>query len=561
MSRTVSALALSLGIVVGFHPLSAKEQAPPRTPVSRMAPVPPESIERGHQIYLQKCIMCHQVDGRGLSHNFPPLAKSDWLRNNRLAAIKALCEGLSGRIEVNGNTFDNVMPVQMLTDQQALDTLNYINNSWGNRDEPFSLGEIAAAREQTSLKTYELLVRANSYPPIPQPPAGYKTREVAQLPESCTRMATNGKGKGVYLLTITSGVIYLDPATGQITPLWKAGDFLDLEAGNVISLGMMQDAEDRLWIVTNQRIEKGVKIYQNEVTIWRTSAIKDGHPAAPKVWFRTRIPHGQNFNHGLGHLALGPDGMLYVNSGARTDGGEVSTAPHILHEGEVDLTACIWRMDPKSEDPKPEVWARGIRNAYGFAWDLQGHLFSVSNGPDVNAAEEMDVIEKGKHYGFPYQYANWPLLPKPYPYTPNPPKEVEFTKPVKNIGPAAGGSPEGMYTFDPHSSPGGIIWCGNDFPAPIGNGFLMGRFGNVLGEKRTGIKNDVGFDVVAIHPTQLADGTWEAHVESVLAPLGRPIDVVHNGPGHVLILEYTRPTNFKDGLGWLPGRVIELSAE
>jgi hypothetical protein len=28
----------------------------------------------------------------------------------------------------------------------------------------------------------------------------------------------------------------------------------------------------------------------------------------------------------------------------------------------------------------------------------------------------------------------------------------------------------------------------------------------------------------------------------------------------VLILEYTRPTTFKDRIGWLPGRIIELAA-
>jgi hypothetical protein len=47
----------------------------------------------------------------------------------------------------------------------------------------------------------------------------------------------------------------------------------------------------------------------------------------------------------------------------------------------------------------------------------------------------------------------------------------------------------------------------------------------------------------------------------VLAPMGRPIDV-HLAPGgRAFILEYTRPTNFKDQAGWLPGRVIELAAK
>jgi hypothetical protein len=44
----------------------------------------------------------------------------------------------------------------------------------------------------------------------------------------------------------------------------------------------------------------------------------------------------------------------------------------------------------------------------------------------------------------------------------------------------------------------------------------------------------------------------------VLAPLGRPLDVIPTGDGRLLILEYTRPTNFRDQLAWLPGRVLEL---
>ena len=38
------------------------------------------------------------------------------------------------------------------------------------------------------------------------------------------------------------------------------------------------------------------------------------------------------------------------------------------------------------------------------------------------------------------------------------------------------------------------------------------------------------------------------------------IDVdVGIGKGRALILEYTRPTTFKDKLGWQPGRILELA--
>jgi hypothetical protein len=69
----------------------------------------------------------------------------------------------------------------------------------------------------------------------------------------------------------------------------------------------------------------------------------------------------------------------------------------------------------------------------------------------------------------------------------------------------------------------------------------------------------VGFDVLSMRIARGGDGQWEARTETVLAPLGRPLDVHRIGPGRVLILEYTRPTNFIEKAGWLPGRIIELS--
>jgi glucose/arabinose dehydrogenase len=257
-------------------------------------------------------------------------------------------------------------------------------------------------------------------------------------------------------------------------------------------------------------------------------------------------------------MAFGPDGLLYVNSGSRTDGGEQGTDPARYKGGEVEITACIWRLDPKSAKPEIEVLARGIRNAYGFAWDGAGNLFTFSNGPDCNAPEEMDFIQPGRHYGFPFQYSDWPVKPGfPYAYTPKAPEGLEFTPPVMNLGPAGGGTAAGLGTFDAHSSPGGAIWCGDDFPPALRGTFLVTRFGNLLGPPAAPV--DVGFDLLSVRPEKNEKGAWVAHVNTVLAPLARPLDVLSIGQGRALILEYTRPTDFKNKLGWLPGRILELA--
>jgi glucose/arabinose dehydrogenase len=169
----------------------------------------------------------------------------------------------------------------------------------------------------------------------------------------------------------------------------------------------------------------------------------------------------------------------------------------------------------------------------------------------------MDFIQPGKHYGFPYQFADWPVKPGfPYPHTPPPPPGVEFTPPVMNLGPAGGGSSAGLSTFDAHSAPGGAIWCGNDFPAVLRGSFLVTRFGNMLGAPA--VPEDVGFDLLSVRVDPKVGARVTAHVNTVLAPLARPLDVLALGQGRVLILEYTRPNDFKSKLGSLPGRILEL---
>jgi len=57
-----------------------------------------------------------------------------------------------------------------------------------------------------------------------------------------------------------------------------------------------------------------------------------------------------------------------------------------------------------------------------------------------------------------------------------------------------------------------------------------------------------------------AAGKYQAHMRTLLTPLGRPFDV-HLGPGgKIFILEYSRATT--NAMSYvLPGRVLELAVK
>ncbi|AJR03711.1 cytochrome C [Siansivirga zeaxanthinifaciens CC-SAMT-1] len=94
-----------------------------------------ESIERGNEIYTDFCVSCHLPNGQGVRKTYPPLANSDYLIKKQEASIKAIKYGLSGSILVNGETYNNVMTPMGLDDQEIADVMNYINNSWGNKND------------------------------------------------------------------------------------------------------------------------------------------------------------------------------------------------------------------------------------------------------------------------------------------------------------------------------------------------------------------------------------------------------------------------------------------
>jgi mono/diheme cytochrome c family protein len=106
------------------------------------------SIARGKTAYEQYCLACHQADGSGVPHLNPPLIKTKWTMGDKKVLINVVLKGLDDQIEVDGETYQNVMPpMAHLSDQEIADVLTFIRNSFGNKASTIKESDVKALRE------------------------------------------------------------------------------------------------------------------------------------------------------------------------------------------------------------------------------------------------------------------------------------------------------------------------------------------------------------------------------------------------------------------------------
>ena len=115
---------------------------------SALGPGFEEKIKDGKVVYKKNCAVCHLKNGKGVPHTFPPIVKSDYLKNNsKEHLIKLILNGQKGKIVVNGKKYNNVMlPFKKLSDYEIAAVLTYINNSFGNSGPEYFSEEIKKQR-------------------------------------------------------------------------------------------------------------------------------------------------------------------------------------------------------------------------------------------------------------------------------------------------------------------------------------------------------------------------------------------------------------------------------
>jgi hypothetical protein len=296
------------------------------------------------------------------------------------------------------------------------------------------------------------------------------------------------------------------------------------------------------------------------------------------------------FDHVFNGIVASPDGnSIYVNSGSRTDHGEVQSVNGMFPDTrEVALTAKIFRLPASASNLALTndisvlrnagfIFAEGVRNTYDMAFAPNGDLFGTENGPDRDMSEELNWLRQGLHFGFPWRIGGADN-PQQFPgYDPAvdrlldprfvavqggyyhndptfPPPPTNFIEPLINTGPDADSyrdpsdgqvkdaSTEGktLSTFTAHRSPLGLVFdtgglLTDEFRY---HGFVLSwTAGDPNGNNVAGPFKDASQDLLDLALTKLGNTNYQARVSRIVGGFANPIDaeIIQN---RIYVIEY-----------------------
>ena len=257
------------------------------------------------------------------------------------------------------------------------------------------------------------------------------------------------------LLPVGQGGVSGASGQGGLPPITARGQ------GGLLDVALSPDFEkDRtiFWSFSEQREGgSGTSVARGTFTADRRNLEQ------VRVIFRA-LPTYDNGLHFGSRLAFGPDGKLYVTTGDRFD--KQVTRPQAQHLSShlgktirINPDGSVPADNPfaKQQGALPEIWSVGHRNLQSSTIDDKGRLWTVEHG--AKGGDELNLIEKGKNYG-------WPIISYGEEYS---------GEPIPGNITAKEGLEQPVYYWDPVIAPSGMqYYTGSAFPEWRGSIFVGG---------------------------------------------------------------------------------------
>ena len=109
----------------------------------------------GQQVFAGTCAACPGPAGAGNGELFPPLAGSEWVTGSEARLVRIILHGLTGEIEVEGQTYSGMMPpwAASLSDADVAAVATYIRSSFGNKAAPVATATVTEIRKAHTDRT------------------------------------------------------------------------------------------------------------------------------------------------------------------------------------------------------------------------------------------------------------------------------------------------------------------------------------------------------------------------------------------------------------------------